>query len=102
MGFPRQEYWSWLPFPSPEDLPDPGIQFMSPTLADRFFTTVPTGEPNALSQQKFNQSSLRPDTIHEEYMIYYLGDLKGYYYYCNIINNTVSTNKFEPDIINEL
>ena len=30
MGFPRQEYWSELPFPSPEDLPDPGIEPMSP------------------------------------------------------------------------
>ena len=26
MGFPRQEYWSGLPFPSPGDLPDPGIE----------------------------------------------------------------------------
>ena len=26
MGFSKQEYWSWLPFPSPEDLPDPGIE----------------------------------------------------------------------------
>ena len=26
MGFPRQEYWSGLPFPSPGDLPDPGIK----------------------------------------------------------------------------
>ena len=26
MGFPRQEYWSWLPFPSAGDLPNPGIQ----------------------------------------------------------------------------
>ena len=26
MGFPRQKYWSWLPFPSPGDLPDPGIE----------------------------------------------------------------------------
>ena len=41
-GFSRQEYWSGLPFPSPGDLPDPGIQFvslMSPALASRFFTT---------------------------------------------------------------
>ena len=30
MGFLRQEYWSGLPFPSPEDLPDPGIEPMSP------------------------------------------------------------------------
>ena len=33
MGFSRQEYWSGLPFPSPEDLPDPGIESMSPAPA---------------------------------------------------------------------
>ena len=32
MGFSRQEYWSGLPFPSPEALPDPGIESGSPTL----------------------------------------------------------------------
>ena len=32
MGFSRQEYWSWLPFPSPGDLPDPGIEPGSPAL----------------------------------------------------------------------
>ena len=32
MGFPRQEYWSGLPFPSPGDLPDPGIESSSPAL----------------------------------------------------------------------
>ena len=32
MGFPRQEYWSGLPFPSPGDLPDPGIKPGSPAL----------------------------------------------------------------------
>ena len=32
MGFSRQEYWSRLPFPSPEDLRDPGIEPVSPTL----------------------------------------------------------------------
>jgi len=32
MGFPRQEYWSGLPFPPPEDLPDPGIKLASPAL----------------------------------------------------------------------
>ena len=30
MGFSRQEYWSGLPFPSPEDLPNPGTEYMSP------------------------------------------------------------------------
>ena len=32
MGFSRQEYWSGLPFPSPGDLPDPGIEPKSPAL----------------------------------------------------------------------
>ena len=44
MGFPRQEYWSGLPPPSPGDLPDPGIEPMSPALVGRFFTTEPPGK----------------------------------------------------------
>ena len=42
MGFPRQEYWSGLPFPAPGDLPDLGIKsafLVSSALADGFFTT---------------------------------------------------------------
>ena len=38
MGFPRQEYWSGLPFPPPGNLPDPGIEPTSPELAGEFFT----------------------------------------------------------------
>ena len=38
MGFPRVEYWSELPFPSPGDLPDPEIKPASPSLAGGFFT----------------------------------------------------------------
>ena len=44
MGFPRQEYWSGLPFPSPGHLPDPGIEPVSPALAGGFFTTSTTWE----------------------------------------------------------
>jgi len=42
--FPRQEYWSVLPFPSPGDLPDPGIELASSALAGRLFTTEPPGK----------------------------------------------------------
>jgi len=42
MEFPKQEYWSGLPFPTPGDLPDTGIKPTSPALAGSFFTTVPT------------------------------------------------------------
>ena len=38
-GFPRQEYWSGLLFPSSADVPNPGIQLMSP--AGEFFTAEP-------------------------------------------------------------
>ena len=44
MGFPWQEYWSGLSFPSPGDLPHPGIELTSPALAGRFFTTEPLGK----------------------------------------------------------
>ena len=42
IGFPRQKYWSGLPLPLPQDLPDSGIELtspVSPALAGRFFTT---------------------------------------------------------------
>ena len=41
MGFSRQEYWSGLPFPSPGDLPDPGIEPRSPTLQAGALTSAP-------------------------------------------------------------
>ena len=44
MGFPRGEYWSGLPFPSPGDFPDPGLEPMSPALAGGFFTTESPGK----------------------------------------------------------
>ena len=45
MGFFRQEYWSGLPFPIPEDLLDSGIESASPALAGRFFIIEPPGKP---------------------------------------------------------
>ena len=45
MGFSRQEYWSGLPFPSPGDLPDPGIEPRSPTLQADALTSEPPGKP---------------------------------------------------------
>ena len=53
MEFSRQEYRSGMPFPSPGDLPDPGIELVSlvsPALAGRFFTTAPPG--NQLNSNK--------------------------------------------------
>ena len=46
MGFSRQEYWSGLPFPSPGDLPNPGIEPRSPTLQADALTSAPPGKPS--------------------------------------------------------
>ena len=48
MRFPRQEYWSGLPFPSPGNLPNPGIKPASPAMAGGLFTTEPPGKPSEI------------------------------------------------------
>ena len=45
MGFPRQEYWSRSPFPSPGDLPDPGRELRSPALQADSLLSEPPGKP---------------------------------------------------------
>ena len=45
MGFFRQEYWSRLPFPSPGDLPNPGIKPVSPALQADTLPSEPPGNP---------------------------------------------------------
>ena len=50
MGFPRQEYWNGLPFPSlekakVEPMSDPAVEPTSPALTGRFFTSEPQGKP---------------------------------------------------------
>ena len=55
MQFSRQEYWRGLPFPSPGNLPDPGIKpepLASPAWADRFFTSAPPGKPHRIFYHK--------------------------------------------------
>ena len=56
MGLLRQEYWSGLPFPSPGDLHDPGIELAS---SDGFFSTEPPGKPRAMVQFSSVQSLSR-------------------------------------------
>ena len=65
MGFFRQEYWSELPFPSPGDLPDPGIQPLSqpaspvsPALQANSLPSEPSGKPQmSLTRMTFTQLS---------------------------------------------
>jgi len=44
MEFPKQENWSGLPFPTPRNLPNPGIKSASPALVGGFFNTEPPGK----------------------------------------------------------
>ena len=65
MQFSRQEYWNELPFPPPEDLPDPGFKPKcpaSPALAGGFFTTEPPGE--------------LPKPVREMLLVYHFRDSK--------------------------
>ena len=68
MGFPRQEYWSGLPHPSPGDLPDRGIKPESPALADGFLTTEPTrgktteARPQSIRETKKQNQVPNPGT----------------------------------------
>ena len=60
IGFSSEEYRSGLPFPSPGDLPDPGVEPKSPVLAGGFFTTKPPGKPLGFSWQRANLPNLSP------------------------------------------
>ena len=72
IGFPKQEYWSGLPFPPPGNPPDPGIKPAlpaSPVLAGGFLTTEPRGKPNLTSTNwlyKFLQACVFPSAARNE------------------------------------
>ena len=70
MGFPRQEYWSRLPFPAPGNLPDPGIKPTSPAfsvLTSRFSTTAPPGTLPLNISQGFQFSIINMRFSRQEY-----------------------------------
>ena len=70
MGFPRQEYWSGLPFPSPGNLPDPGIEPMSPELQMDSLPLSHQGSPDPLlAPVKFTVSSLLLPNCDRSYIL---------------------------------
>ena len=62
MELSRQEYWSGQPFPSPGDLPDPGIEPGSPALQADSLLSEPPGKPHMKSYYLLNTVSLIPIT----------------------------------------
>ena len=73
MDFYRQEYWSGYPFPSPGDLPNPGIEPRSPALLVDFLLSDPTGKPVCLSVFSFHSS--RTNNPWKLNQLKFLGDL---------------------------
>ena len=61
MGFPKQVYWSGLPFPAPGDLPDPGIEPISPTWQATFLPLNHKGNP--LTGYSFSNSTVHADHL---------------------------------------
>ena len=58
MGFSRQEYWSGLPFPSPGDLPNPGIEPGSPVLQTDALPSEPLCNKIGIEENIFNLTQL--------------------------------------------
>ena len=87
MGFPRQEYWSGLPFPSPGDLPNPGIKPESPespALAGRSFTTGATWEALSCFIKCLDSLFLCEDYANIHYFSSSLYFFKGFFYTFNL------------------
>ena len=79
MGFSRQAYWSGLPFPSPGDLPNPGIEPRSPVLQADTLSSEPPGKSkntgvgcHSLLQEIFLTHGLNPGLPHYRQMLYRL------------------------------
>ena len=64
MGFPRQEYWSGLPFSSPGDLPNPGMEPMFSALVGAFFTSESLGKPQQRYIQSIKELSRAQENVH--------------------------------------
>ena len=67
-GFPRQEYWSGLTFPSPEDLPDPGIVPGSPALWTNALLSEPPGNPLLCQNSQLKTTALDKRILGNEHV----------------------------------
>ena len=67
LRFPRQDFWSRLPFPSPGDLPDPGIEPRSPSLQAEALPSEPPGKPPSVMVRAFNLGLLERNRRYQEF-----------------------------------
>ena len=94
MGFPKQEYWSRSPFPSPGGLPDPGNEpasLMCSALAGGFFTTEPPmwGSPTCygicdqiITNARLKKGSLKPKLKSKLTSVNQKQRCSGYFFLC--------------------
>ena len=96
MGFSRQEYWSGSPFPSPGDLPDPGIKPKSPTLQADALTSEPPGKPDIkkgwqeYTEELYKKDLHDPDN-HDGVITHLEPDILEYAVKCTL--GSITTNK---------
>ena len=81
IGFPRQEFWNGLPFPSPRDSPNLGIEPTSPALAGKFFTTEPPEKPKIYIYNLYTYEYIYVWVYIYEYIYIYLHILSLIDYY---------------------
>ena len=120
MGFPKQEYWSRLPFPSPGGrrevglsfpwegkgchfLPNPGIEPTSPALADGFFTTEPPGKPDIglkdIETKVQGQESDWPQVLHSQYSN--SGQISPEHQHTRLSTNRGHSHSKTPELLQE-
>ena len=68
VGSSRQEYWTGLPLPSPEDLPNPGTELVSPATEGGFLTTEPPGRPQMNAYMLEKRKAMLTAKCSEEYV----------------------------------
>ena len=64
MEFSKREYWTGLPFPSPGDLPNPGLKPRSPALQADFLPFKPQGKPRIIAIRPFNLGKKEHPNLH--------------------------------------
>ena len=72
VGFPKQGYWSGLPFPSPGDLLHPGMEPGSPPLQADSLPTEPAGKSNPMSLPNLNPPMVSPHSSDKNFFNIYL------------------------------
>ena len=66
MGFPRQEYWSGLPFPFSRNLPEPGIKPVSPALQADSLPADPLGKPYNTGKRAKGPARAESDNLRQQ------------------------------------